>query len=316
MARSARESESQAPWLPEPKSEAGGVDKSSRLSGSLERFAERAADALGALLGAPFAGALNGTEAAGTFALFAEHEGHSAAVLRSDVYDTRLALILSPTAADVTIAAMFGADPALDPALPGADAPTRPRTQLETRLLADICGSLAAALNESFAPGVRLELAYEGLTTLVDTNLLGARDMQAIATEFNFKAAAGTFGVNLILPQSLTTELSDLLSRGPEPEAVKLDPHWTRRMEQRVAEANLTLTAILDEFNSTLGEVSGFTLGQVLPLNDDGQGQVRIECVERGVFVCKLGERNHRYALEVEDIIAMPAETAYPAAAM
>ena len=87
-------------------------------------------------------------------------------------------------------------------------------------------------------------------------------------------------------------------------------------MEQRVAEANLTLTAILDEFNSTLGEVSGFSLGQVLPLNDDGQGQVRIECVERGVFVCKLGERNHRYALEVEDIIAMPAETAYPAAAM
>ena len=83
-------------------------------------------------------------------------------------------------------------------------------------------------------------------------------------------------------------------------------------MEDRVSEARLTLTAILDELESTLGEVSGLKLGQVIPLSDDGQGHVRIECVERGIFVCKLGERHQRYALEVEDIIAAPAQGAYP----
>ncbi len=83
-------------------------------------------------------------------------------------------------------------------------------------------------------------------------------------------------------------------------------------MERRVTESSLTLTAILDEFQMSLADVSSLRLGHILPLSDGGQGQVRIECGERGVFICSLGERNGRYALEVEDVIAKPVEGAYP----
>jgi hypothetical protein len=41
---------------------------------------------------------------------------------------------------------------------------------------------------------------------------------------------------------------------------------------------------------------------------------VRIDCGERGVAVCSLGERSGRYALQVEDIIAKRIEGAYPGA--
>jgi len=46
----------------------------------------------------------------------------------------------------------------------------------------------------------------------------------------------------------------------------------------------------------------------VLPLSNLSDGHVRIECVERGVFLCKLGERGDRYALEIEDIIGNSSE--------
>ena len=68
-------------------------------------------------------------------------------------------------------------------------------------------------------------------------------------------------------------------------------------MEQRVTEASLTLTAMLDEFQMSLADVSTLRVGHMLPLSDGGQGRVRIECGERGVSVCSLGERSGRYAL-------------------
>jgi flagellar motor switch protein FliM len=70
---------------------------------------------------------------------------------------------------------------------------------------------------------------------------------------------------------------------------------------------------VLDEFQMSLADVSTLRVGHVLPLSDGGQGRVRIDCGERGVAVCSLGERSGRYALEVEDIIARATEGAYPA---
>ena len=86
-------------------------------------------------------------------------------------------------------------------------------------------------------------------------------------------------------------------------------------MQFGVTQARITLTAILDEFELTLGEISKFAVGDVLNLSGDGQGQIRIECAERGVFHCKLGEQNERYALEIEDIIARELDASDSAAA-
>ncbi len=107
-----------------------------------------------------------------------------------------------------------------------------------------------------------------------------------------------------MLPQTLTTPLGDMFARGPDPNAAKIDPQWTRQMEQGVTRAKLTLTAILDEFEMSLGQVAELRVGSTMSLSSGGDGHVRIECAERGVFLCRLGERGDRYALEIEDIIA------------
>ena len=49
----------------------------------------------------------------------------------------------------------------------------------------------------------------------------------------------------------------------------------------------------------------------MLPLSNAGEGHVRIECVERGVFLCRLDESSERYALEIEDIIATDPDDEY-----
>ena len=67
--------------------------------------------------------------------------------------------------------------------------------------------------------------------------------------------------------------------------------------------SRVALTAILDEFELTLREVGELKVGRVLPLTGDGEGRIRLDCAERAVFLCKLGEHNDRYTLEIEDVI-------------
>ncbi len=179
-------------------------------------------------------------------------------------------------------------------------------------MIGEVAGSLAAAFCDAFAPVADFDLETEKTELIGDDTLLGPKDTPALLAPVTIKAPTGTFGLVLLLPHPFLTPLAAAFARGPAPGAARLDPVWSSRMERRVTEASLPLTAILDEFQMSLADVSGLRVGHVLPLSDGGQGRVRIECAERGVFVCSLGERNGRYALEVEDIIARPPEPGYP----
>ena len=299
-------------WLREAKQESAehAIEKTPQFRASMARFAERAGERLSASFGAPFSAATDATRRGKTFAALTEHVGQPAVTLVSATLESRMAILPEIGFVDLLIAAMFGFEIGND------SAPQRtPRlpTALEMRLIGQVGESLAAAFRDAFAPVADFELGLEAAQTVEDETALGAKDMPALLAPLTVKAPTGAFGVTLLLPHPFLTPLMSAFARGPAPGAAKLDPVWSSRMERRVTEANLTLTAILDEFDMSLADVSALRLGHVLPISDVGQGRVRIECGERGVFVCSLGERGGRYALEVEDIIAKPVESPYPA---
>jgi flagellar motor switch protein FliM len=308
MARSGGE---RGNWLREgkPASATHAIERTPQFRASLERFAERAGERLSAGFGALFTAGLDRTRNASAFGALAEHEGQPACLIYSEALDARLAILFEGGLIDLLINAMFGVEAVND-----APAPETPRTptELEMRMIGEVAEGLAAAYRDAFAPVADFELSVETTEIIEDDALLGPKDSPALLAPVTIKAPTGTFGVTLLLPHPFLTPLAAAFARGPAPGAAKLDPVWSGRMEQRVTEASLTLTAILDEFQMSLADVSSLRLGHILPLSDGGQGQVRIECGERGVFVCALGERNGRYALEVEDIIAKPVEGAYP----
>jgi flagellar motor switch protein FliM len=297
-------------WLREGRQQSAthAVEKTPQFRSSLERFADRVGERLSAAFGALFTAAIEPTRNVNTFAALTEHESGPGALLHSETLGARMAILLESGLVDLLIAAMFGVETAND-----EDAPDPPRspTALEMRMIGDVARSLATAFRDAFAPVADFDLTLESTEEIEDETLLGAKDSPALLAPVTIKAPTGAFGITLLLPHPYLTSLSGAFARGPAPAAAKLDPQWSSRMEQRVTEASLTLTAILDEFQMSLADVSTLRVGHVLPLSD-AHGRVRIECDERGVFVCGLGERNGRYALEVEEIIARPVEGPYP----
>jgi flagellar motor switch protein FliM len=299
-------------WLRDNKQSAShALDKAPQFRASMDRFGERVAERLSTTFGALFSAAVEEARNSKAFAALEAHAGQPAVALASPALDARMAFLFEAGSADLIISTMFGFEAAND-AAPAA-APKAP-TALEMRMIGELAGALAEALCAAFAPVADFDLAFEKAETVEDDSLLGAKDMPALLAPIAVRAPAGGFTVTLLIPYPFLDALALALARGPAPGAAKLDPVWSSRMEKRVTEASLRLTAVLDEFQMSLADVSTLRVGHVLPLSDGGQALVRIDCGERGVAVCSLGERSGRYALQVEDIIAKPVEGAYPGA--
>jgi len=313
MATQTREREPAAAWMPEGRSDAVGmaIEKAPQLNTSLDRFGESIGDLVLEICGEGASGVGERLESTTTFELFGAYQGYPAVTMRSAALQSRAALLFEDKAVETLLYAMLGVDPGLEDQSESPDDPPREASELELQIALGFSRALAAGIVDAFAPVASFDLQVETIHPIADVNVLGPRETPAIMAPFTIKTRAGAFRVTLVLPQTMTTPLAEQFARGPDPAVVAVDPLWARGMEDGVARAKLTLSAVLDDFEMSLGDVAGLRVGSVLPLMHGGDGHVRIECVERGVFLCRLGESNKRYALEIEDIIANNPDDEY-----
>ncbi len=155
------------------------------------------------------------------------------------------------------------------------------------------------------------DLGFEKIADIADENLLGPRDMPAILAQYTDQDERRGVPLLVVLPQTLTTPLAKMFARGPDPNAAKVDPNWTRQMEQGVTKRKTHPDGDPRRIRNVARRSRRFPGRRTLPLSNIGEGDVRIECVERGVFLCRLGEHGERYALEVQDIIANNPDDEY-----
>jgi len=310
MATTAREHEATASWLRDRGAETPSlaIEKAPQLNASLDRFADSVGDAIADICGEGASGVADRVATTTTFELLGAYVGYPAVTLRSAALQSRAVLICDESIVDALLNAMLGVDPVQEAKM---EAAPRERSELEMQIVLGFARALAAGIADAFAPVANFDLQVEAVHAITDVNLLGPREMPAIMAQYTIKTRGGAFRIVLGLPQSFTVPLAEMFTQGPDPTAVAVDPHWARGMEDGVARAKLSLTAVLDDFQMSLGDVAGLAVGSLLPLSHGGDGHVRIECVERGVFLCRLGERGQRYALEIEDIIANNPDDEY-----
>ena len=297
-------------WQRDAKSDAPAlqIEKFPQFNATLEQFGDTIGDMLAPMCGPGVTGSIEAMEPTTTFGFLDAHVGEPAALMMSARLEARALMVVDPGAVEVLIGAMFNVNPSLDSDAARTIAP-RDRTNLETRLLGEYSKKLITCLDAAFRTTAPIDLTFDTFSNIAGGSLLGRNDQPAISVRYAIKTNAGIFGLLVVLPRNFTSALAALYAKGPDPSTIKPDPQWSEGIERGVSQTLLHLSAILDEFTLTLGDVAHLEVGQVLPLSGAGEGRIRIECAERGVFVCMLGERNERYALEVEDILPLPSES-------
>jgi flagellar motor switch protein FliM len=286
------------------------------LAVALDHFIAEAQQTIAPLApGIPSGGTVEGVRATTLFQAISDCAGLTGVIYASDEPEARVLVALDKRIDDLIVASIFesiSADPEDDP----EDKALRDRTPIETALLEEFGRALGRALEGGFAPLAPLTLTFERLLTLKDAFALGRRDMPAAAARFSLPMNGGACEGLALFPQSLLMPLRKELERDHAVETPAVDRRWSSLMETGVKKTQLPVTAVLEEVPMSLGEIANLRVGGILPLQSSDFDAVRLECSGRGMFLCKLGQGEGRYRLEIESLIAQdPDAAARPGAA-
>jgi flagellar motor switch protein FliM len=286
------------------------VERMPGLNRALNQFVAEAQHNLTPLLsGRSGAGTIEAARGTTLFQAVGDCSGLTAAIYASAEPEARLLVALDERIDDLVVASVFGEISALggDDETPGGESPSR--TAIETALVEEFARALGRAIETAFAPLAPISIGFDRLITLSDVYALGRRDMPGAAARFSLPVGGSACECLVLLPHSLLLPLRKVLEREAD-EPPRMDRLWSLSMETGVKQTRLPVTAILEELPMRLGDVADFRVGGVLPLQSNRFDSVRLECAGRGVFLCKLGQGDGRYRLEIDVPIAQEPEPA------
>lgn len=274
------------------------------LANALNQFVAQAERNLAPLLsGRSGAGTIEAVQGTTLFQAIGDCRGLTAAIYATAEPEARLLITLDERIDDLVVASVFGESSVLGENDETPVSESQSRTAIETALVEEFARALGRAIETALAPLAPISIAFDRLVTLSDAYALGRRDMPAAAARFSLPMGGDPCECLILLPQSILLPLRKALEREAA-EPPRTDRRWSLSMETGVKQTRLPVTAILEELPMRLGDVANLRVGGVLPLQCNGFNSVRLECAGRGVFLCKLGQGDGRYRLEIDVPIA------------
>ena len=285
------------------------IERMPGLAAALDQFVAEAQHAIAPLApGVLAGGTVEGLRATTLFQAIADCAGLTAAIYLSAEPEARLLVALDERIDDLIVASIFGESVSPDPDDDREAEAPRTRTAIETALVEEFARALGRALEAGFAPLVPLSLAFERLHILNDDFALGRRDMPAAAARFSLPMSGGACEGLVLFSQSLLMPLRKELEHDQAAERPAADRRWSNLLETGVKNTRLPVTAVLEEVPMSLGDIANLKIGGILPLRSTDFDAIRLECSGRGMFLCKLGQGEGRYRLEIESPITQEPE--------
>jgi flagellar motor switch protein FliM len=127
--------------------------------------------------------------------------------------------------------------------------------------------------------------------------------MPAVDARFSIATSAGPCAFKLLVPQTVLHALHEKLAHDEPQHPAPRDPQWSQQISAGVTKAPVSVTAILEQFEMTLGEIAALDVGHLVDLRGDMMGKVRLECAGQGVFWGRLHQSDAGYRIEVENPI-------------
>src|SRR5690606_313579 len=88
----------------------------------------------------------------------------------------------------------------------------------------------------------------------------------------------------VIIPQAALSPLRQALSRIVSRESASPDPAWVRQISEEVHRTNVSIRAVLESHDYTLGDIADLMVGQTLKLQATPRSRVKVESNEQPLF--------------------------------
>ena len=280
------------------------VDRLPLLNVVFDRLGPYCADGLRHMCTSPLYFFLEGISPGRIGEVLDNHDGQAiAAVYHAPEWDSRVLIGFDRHFMSTRVEVLFGGD--------GSEPPNteeRPFSNLEIKVAEAVFEQVAKALRTSFASVADTPFNFERTETRMDFAVIGRRNNLSVVAKLKLEALDRGGEMFIMIPQSALNPMRQNLAQAVSGDVAGRDPRWAKQMQREVQRAEVTLTAVLEERQATLGEIAEFKVGQVLELQATPRSRVMVECNDQSLFWCELGQAEGSYTLRVEDFVDQEQE--------
>jgi len=275
------------------------IDRLPMLHVIFDRMATISADGLRHMSASPSYFSLSNIEHGRIGDVLEGYEANAiAGVFYAPEWDSRILIGLDRDFVFTMIEVLFGAD--------GMEPPVddeRTFSNVEMRVAQSLLELIGKGFHASFGMMADAPLKFERLETRMDFAIIGRRNNMAVIAKLLVQAIGRGGEMFVVIPQSALHLLRQSLVTAMAGEASIQDPRWSKQIQSEVQRTEVTLRAVLEEHQLTLGEIADFKVGQVIELNATARSLVKIECKDQPLFWCQLGQSEGLYTLRVQEAI-------------
>lgn len=281
---------------------AGGgisVDRLPMLQAVFERMAANFADTVRKMSGAPTYFFVDAIDAGRIGDILDSYSSCVlAAIYHAADLDSKILIGVDRRFVFSLIEALFGADGS-EPAYED----DRGLSNIETRLVQFAFDHLTKALQSSVSSAEEASFEMERVESKLDFAIIGRRNSFAAICKCKLQAFEREGEVFILIPQSALNSFRGAFSRDLSGEGSTQDPHWAKKMQDRVTQTEVTVHATMEKRDLTLNDVARFEVGQVVRLPISPTGLIKLESQRQALFWCTLGQKDGFYTVRVEAFI-------------
>ncbi len=277
---------------------AGAVDRMPMFKLCLSRVGDMLFEQMRQIMSVPPRVALLDCRSMTAEDAFALHQGTSAiAVFSASGWNGLCYMTCDMGAAFAALEMLLGADP--NEAAVTAD---RPLSHIERRVASVFFKTLLGAISNAFM--MVAETGFDMVTTWAEPDFDEIKPRSAMnVARFVIETPKRKGNIHFLVPDDILAPIRSALATMPEKDEGNTDSIWEDLVRKEFNRSKVSLTAVLDERQGTLGEIAGLRVGDVLELNATTESQVAVETNGERLLWCTLGKSNGVYMLRVEEFV-------------
>lgn len=214
-------------------------------------------------------------------------------------------VVIEPSLAFLIIDNLFGGDGRFHLRVEG-----REFTQTEQRVIQRTLQIIFENYAKSWEPIYPIE--FEFIRSEMNTQFANIATPSEVVVSTSFQLDLGDNGgaIHICTPYTMIEPVRDVLTSSMQGEALEVDKRWIRLLKQQIQTAEVEVVAQFGTAKTDVQGLMNMRPGDIIPLNVPE----KIEATVGGVPImeCTYGKMNGQYALKVERLISISADTPGP----
>lgn len=176
-------------------------------------------------------------------------------------------------------------------------------TRIELSIMKKVMDLAIKDLEDAWAPVHRTDISFN--RTEVNPQFVGVVPPSEVIISTTFEVelenASGT--IVLVLPYSTIEPIKGKLNASFQTETDRHDKEWASRLEQHLRQASVNVGVNLGRANITVGDLVNLSVGDIIPLNQDADGELDILVEGVSKFKCFFGVSRGNRAVQITKVL-------------